>query len=77
MPMAPFAWNGMVFIGNAGGDNVGITGHMYALDVKDGHTIWKFHIVPDSGPVRETWTAAAKGIPICGGCFLDNFFAGY
>src|SRR5205085_8581566 len=26
-PMAPIAWNGMVFIGNAGGDNFGVTGH--------------------------------------------------
>ncbi len=69
IPMAPLAWNGMVFIGNAGGDNAGITGHMYALDAKDGHMIWKFNTVPDSGPARETWPAAKKGIPISGGAF--------
>ena len=53
-PMAPIAWNGMVFIGHAGGDNVGISGHVYALDANDGHVIWKFHVVPESGPVRES-----------------------
>lgn len=72
-PMAPIAWNGMVFIGHAGGDNVGITGHVYALDANDGHVIWKFHVVPETGPVRESWTAAAKGIPVSGGCFWTSF----
>jgi alcohol dehydrogenase (cytochrome c) len=72
IPMAPLAWDGMVFIGNAGGDNAGITGHMYALDVNDGHVIWKFNTVPDSGPARETWPAAAKGIPISGGAFWTS-----
>lgn len=43
IPMASLAWNGMVFVGNAGGDNSGITGHIYALDVNDGHVIWKFN----------------------------------
>jgi len=31
-PAAPIAWNGMVFIGNAGGDVKGVKGRMYALD---------------------------------------------
>jgi alcohol dehydrogenase (cytochrome c) len=72
IPMAPIAWNGMVFIGNAGGDNAGIIGHMYALDANDGHVIWKFNTVPDSGPAHETWPAAAKGIPISGGAFWTS-----
>jgi alcohol dehydrogenase (cytochrome c) len=72
IPMAPLAWNGMVFVGNAGGDNAGITGHMYALDANDGHVIWKFSTVPDSGPARETWPAASKGIPISGGAFWTS-----
>ena len=37
MPMAPIAANGLVFIGNAGGDQTGVTGHVYALDAQDGH----------------------------------------
>jgi alcohol dehydrogenase (cytochrome c) len=36
VPMAPVAWNGTVFVGNAGGDNYGVTGHVWALDEKDG-----------------------------------------
>ena len=72
-PMAPLAWNGMVFIGNAGGDNVGITGHVYALDANDGHVIWKFNVVPDSGLAHESWPSAANGIPISGGAFWTSF----
>src|ERR1700741_1501245 len=32
MPMAPIAYDHKVFIGNAGGDQVGVTGHVYALE---------------------------------------------
>src|SRR6185369_2108629 len=28
VPMAPIAWRGLVFIGNAGGDRVGVIGHV-------------------------------------------------
>ena len=35
-PAAPIAWNGLVFIGNAGGDIKGVKGRMYALDAKYG-----------------------------------------
>jgi glucose dehydrogenase len=45
IPMAPIAANGLVYIGNAGGDQVGVTGHVYALDAKDGHAVWKFDVV--------------------------------
>lgn len=72
-PMALIAWNGMVFIGNAGGDNVGITGHVYALDANDGHVIWKFNVVPDSGFADQSWPSASKGIPISGGAFWTSF----
>src|SRR5512147_383524 len=37
VPMAPTAWNGLVYVGNAGGDLSGVTGHVYALDARDGH----------------------------------------
>jgi alcohol dehydrogenase (cytochrome c) len=39
-PIAPLAWNGLVFVGNAGGDNFGVTGRVYALDAGDGHVVW-------------------------------------
>ena len=31
-PAAPIAWHGLVFIGNAGGDNFGVKGRMMAFD---------------------------------------------
>ena len=46
VPMAPIAGNGLVFIGNAGGDLSGIIGHVYALDARDGHMVWRFDVVP-------------------------------
>ena len=34
VPAAPIAWDGLVYIGNSGGDYKGGKGHMYALDGK-------------------------------------------
>ena len=45
-PAAPIAWNGLVFIGNAGGDIKGVKGRMYALDAKTGKIVWEFYLVP-------------------------------
>jgi len=69
--MAPIAANGLVFIGNAGGDQVGVTGHVYALDANDGHVVWKFDVVPATGPARATWTNPR--LPISGGAFWTSF----
>jgi alcohol dehydrogenase (cytochrome c) len=71
IPMAPIAANGMVYVGNAGGDQVGVTGHVYALDARDGHVVWQFDVVPDSGAARETWTN--KRLPVTGGGFWTSF----
>ncbi|HUN73079.1 MAG TPA: PQQ-binding-like beta-propeller repeat protein [Steroidobacteraceae bacterium] len=71
LPMAPIAADGKVYIGNAGGDTVGVTGHVYALDARDGHVIWKFDVVPAAGPARESWTNTA--LPISGGAFWTSF----
>ncbi|HWG77046.1 MAG TPA: PQQ-binding-like beta-propeller repeat protein [Steroidobacteraceae bacterium] len=69
IPMAPIAADGRVYVGNASGDNVGVTGHVYALDAHDGHLLWKFDVV---GPaVRSTWTNAK--LPITGGAFWTSF----
>ncbi len=70
-PMAPIAANGLVFIGNAGGDQVGVTGHVYALDANDGHMVWRFDVVPATGPARSTWTNPR--LPISGGAFWTSF----
>src|SRR5215813_5865071 len=53
-PAAPIAWNGLVFIGNAGGDIKGIKGRMYALDAKTGKIVWEFYLVPkaEGDPTR-------------------------
>ena len=71
IPMAPIAANGMVYVGNAGGDQVGVTGHVYALAASDGHVVWQFDVVPDSGPARATWTN--KRLPVTGGGFWTSF----
>lgn len=71
-PMSPLAWNGMVFIGNAGGDNKGVTGRVLALDQQDGRIVWRFDVVPDSGAARETWGNAPE-VPPTGGAFWTSF----
>ena len=72
VPMSPLAWNGVVFVGNAGGDNFGVTGHVWALDEKDGHTLWRFDTVPESGPAHDSWRNA-PGVPVTGGAFWTTF----
>lgn len=74
VPMAPIAWRGMVFIGNAGGDRAGVTGHVYALDASNGRVVWRFDVVPASGPARATWgRGAAAAYPVSGGAFWTSF----
>ncbi len=74
LPMAPIAWHGLVFIGNAGGDRVGVIGHVYALDAASGAVRWKFDVVPAAGPARTTWgRGAAAAYPISGGAFWTSF----
>lgn len=77
-PAAPIAWNGLVFIGNAGGDVKGVKGRMYALNAKTGTIAWEFYLVPKTegdvarGPEApspldlSTWKNAS-GSPITGG----------
>jgi alcohol dehydrogenase (cytochrome c) len=66
-PMAPIAWNGLVFVGNSGGDNMGVQGHVHALDAATGRQLWRFDVVPDSGPARRTWPAGDNPPPTGGG----------
>lgn len=52
---APLAWNGMVFIGIAGGD-MGLRGKMFAFDAATGKKLWQFNLVPQAGDAGvETW----------------------
>ena len=78
VPTAPIAWEGLVFIGNAGGDEKDGKGRMYALDAKTGKIVWEFYMVPktEGDPVRgpqgasplndSTWKNE-QGVPISGG----------
>lgn len=83
-PAAPIAWNGLVFIGNAGGDFKGVKGRMYALDAATGRIVWEFYLVPKQpgdptrGPQGETpldtssWKMAADS-PISGGATWTSY----
>ena len=73
VPLAPIAWNGMVFAGNAGGDVFGVTGRIYALSAADGHQLWKFDVVPDSGPARATWKNVSEQNPPTGGATWTTY----
>jgi alcohol dehydrogenase (cytochrome c) len=78
VPSAPIAWDGLVFVGNAGGDYKGAKGHMYALDAKTGKIVWEFFLVPraegdvtrgpqGATPLNTSTWQNATGIPISGG----------
>jgi alcohol dehydrogenase (cytochrome c) len=78
VPSAPIASDGLVFVGNAGGDFKGGKGHMFALEAKTGTIAWEFFLVPKvegdtvRGPLGATPLEAstwenAPGIPISGG----------
>ena len=72
-PLAPVAWNGLVFAGIAGGDNFGVTGRIYALDAVSGRVVWRFDTVPDSGPARATWLKASPDNPPSGGATWTSY----
>jgi alcohol dehydrogenase (cytochrome c) len=73
LPMAPIAWDGKVFVGNAGSEYYGVTGRIYALDARTGRQAWMFQVVPDSGPAAATWTRKSKTNPPSGGGIWTTF----
>jgi alcohol dehydrogenase (cytochrome c) len=67
---APIAWNGMVFIGTAGGDSGSIC-HVAALDAATGHVLWSFPLVATgSAPGSDTWP---QGTRLAGGSTWTSF----
>jgi alcohol dehydrogenase (cytochrome c) len=76
VPSAPIAWNGLVFIGTAGGDTYSFKGRVYALDAKTGARVWETYTVPTDAnqpgnekmqaQAKATWNNA-KDTPIAGG----------
>jgi alcohol dehydrogenase (cytochrome c) len=85
VPAAPIAWDGLVFIGNAGGDIKGVKGRMYALDARTGKVVWEFYLVPkaEGDPARgplgaspsnaSTWGNTLQGVPITGGATWTSY----
>jgi alcohol dehydrogenase (cytochrome c) len=63
VPAAPIAWNGMVFIGQAGGDNYAVKGRMYALDAETGNQLWQTYLVPREGDRPSSSEMARIALP--------------
>lgn len=83
-PAAPIAWNGMVFIGTAGGDMKNVRGRMYALDAATGKVDWEFYLVPKQAgdpqygpeapsPLNGSSWHNVNGAPITGGGTWTSF----
>ncbi|MDQ2889242.1 MAG: PQQ-binding-like beta-propeller repeat protein [Gemmatimonadota bacterium] len=72
-PASPVAWHGLVYIGNAGGDNFAVTGRMMAFDARTGARVWSFDLVPRNGPANETWPAETDEVPRGGGTTWTSY----
>jgi alcohol dehydrogenase (cytochrome c) len=72
-PAAPIAWHGLVFIGNAGGDNFGVTGRMMALDARTGGRVWSTELVATSDDATSTWPPATEVVPRAGGASWTTY----
>lgn len=72
-PAAPVAWNGRVYIGNAGGDNFGVTGRMMAFDANTGGKLWSADLVPTSGPASQTWPPSTAQRPRAGAATWTSY----
>jgi PQQ-dependent dehydrogenase (methanol/ethanol family) len=73
LDMAPIASNGLVYIGNSGGDVFGVTGHIFALRATDGSIAWQFDTVPNTPEVLATWPEASPQNPPGGGAVWTSF----
>jgi alcohol dehydrogenase (cytochrome c) len=85
VPAALIAWQGLVFAGNAGGDNKGVKGRMYALNATTGEVVWEQYLVPRQGgdqsygPHAPAPTLPSAGwgnaadVPITGGATWTSY----
>ncbi len=85
VPAAPIAANGLVYVGNAGGDNFGVKGRMYALDAASGKIAWEFFMVPrgtdrsylgdgtSATPPEQTTWKNSPDVPIAGGATWTSY----
>jgi PQQ-dependent dehydrogenase (methanol/ethanol family) len=70
MSLAPVAFDGRVYIGEAGAD-WGANGHLYAFDVDTGRRLWTFNTIPTgTEPGADTWQ---KGAESGGGSTWSSF----
>ena len=72
-PAAPIAWNGLVFMGNAGGDNFRVKGRLMAFDAQTGGRVWSFDLVPEDGPASQTWPPGTERFPKTGGASWTSY----
>jgi alcohol dehydrogenase (cytochrome c) len=72
-PAAPIVWQGMVLIGNAGGDNFGVTGRMMAFEAQTGRRVWSFDLVPESGEANRSWPPASETLPKAGAASWTSY----
>jgi len=57
---APVAYDGKVFVGEAGAD-WGVRGHIYAIDGETGRVDWTFNVIPTGREAgAKTWKAGAE-----------------
>ena len=74
VPAAPIVWQGLVFVGNAGGDNKGVKGRMYALDAATGKVRWETWLVPkNAAEAKAQGWGNAPDVPISGGATWTSY----
>jgi alcohol dehydrogenase (cytochrome c) len=73
LPAVPVVWNHLVFIGQAGGDNVGVRGRMMAFQETDGQKVWSFDLAPMKGPASETWPESTPQVPRTGAATWTSY----
>ena len=60
LALAPVAYDGKVFIGEAGAD-WGANGHVYAFDAETGRRIWSFNLIPTGKEFgASSWQSGAE-----------------
>ncbi|MEN6546732.1 MAG: PQQ-binding-like beta-propeller repeat protein [Armatimonadia bacterium] len=64
----PVVWKGLIYLGTSGSD-IGCIGHMMAFRKTNGRRVWRFDIVPSSGPGAETWPSDPKKLRAGGGMY--------
>lgn len=72
-PAAPIAWKGLVYIGNAGGDNFGVVGRMMAFDANTGGRVWSVALVAENDSAGLTWPPNTEVIPRAGGATWSSY----